>query len=136
MAKFEIEQTEGMRWIKVALDDESIRAERGALNHMHGDIRMDLPLPSLRATLASFLSEESFFRPRYRGTGHVVLESSLGGFHPLDVKDGEVWVINSGAYCARTPGLLFRRRAGGPRVFRHGPGIDLPDAVLAASSGP
>jgi len=28
MAKFELEHTEGMRWIKVTLNDEVVRAER------------------------------------------------------------------------------------------------------------
>ncbi len=52
MAKFETEQTEGMRWIKVTLNDETVRAERGALNHMLGNITMDTPLPPVGAILS------------------------------------------------------------------------------------
>ena len=63
MAKFELEHAEGMRWIKVTLNGETVRAERGALNHMLGNITMDTPLPSLRAILISSLSEESLLRP-------------------------------------------------------------------------
>ena len=47
MATFEIEHSEGMRWVKVGLDDDDVRTERGALNHMKGAIAMDVPLLSL-----------------------------------------------------------------------------------------
>jgi uncharacterized protein (AIM24 family) len=100
MAKFELEHTEGMRWIKVTLNGETVRAERGALNHMLGNITMDTPLPSLQAILISFFSEESLLRPYYKGTGELCLESSLGGFHTLELNEGETWVIQNGAYWA------------------------------------
>ena len=59
MAKFELEHTEGMRWIKVTLNGETVRAERGAMSHMMGKISMDTPLPSFKDILISFLSDES-----------------------------------------------------------------------------
>jgi len=113
MAKFELEHTEGMRWIKVILNDEKVRAERGALNHMLGKITMDTPLPSLRAILISFLSEESLLRPYYKGTGELYLESSLGGFHTFELNEGETWVLQNGAYWASEGGIelsLYRER--------------------------
>ena len=94
MAKFELEHTEGMRWIKVTLNGETVRAERGALNHMLGKITMDTPLPSLRAILISFLSDESLLRPYYKGTGELYLESSLGGFHTFELNEGESWILS------------------------------------------
>jgi uncharacterized protein (AIM24 family) len=100
MAQFEIETLEGMHWVKVTLNDETVRAQRGALSYMKGKIRMDLPLPSPREMLISLFSVESMLRPRYRGTGELYLESSLGGFHPLQVKNGETWIIEDGAYWA------------------------------------
>jgi uncharacterized protein (AIM24 family) len=113
MAKFELEHAEGMRWIKVTLNGETVRAERGALNHMLGNITMDTPLPSLRAILISSLSEESLLRPYYKGTGELCLESSLGGFHTLELNEGETWVIQNGAYWASEEGIalsLYRER--------------------------
>ena len=113
MAKFELEHTEGMRWIKVTLNGETVRAERGALNHMLGNITMDTPLPSLRAILISFLSEESLLRPYYKGTGELYLESSLGGFHTFELNEGETWVLQNGAYWASEEGIelsLHRER--------------------------
>jgi len=71
MATFEVEETEGMRWVKVGLDDDDVRAERGALNHFKGAITMDVPFPSLKAWWVSLFSDESLLRPRYEGTGTV-----------------------------------------------------------------
>ena len=71
MALFEIESSEGMQWIKVTLNNETVRAERGALSYMQGKISMDLPLPSPREMLISLFSVESMLRPRYRGTGEL-----------------------------------------------------------------
>jgi uncharacterized protein (AIM24 family) len=105
MAQFEIESLEGMQWVKVTLNDETVRAERGALSYMQGKIRMDLPLPSPREMLISFFTVESMLRPRYRGTGELYLESSLGDFHPLQVNDGETWIIEDGAYWASEGGI-------------------------------
>jgi uncharacterized protein (AIM24 family) len=100
MAKFEIEQTEGMRWVKATLNNETVRAEKGALNHMVGDIVMDTPLPRPRDVLVSMVSDESPLRPRYRGTGELFLESTLGGFHILEINEKEPWIFNNGAYWA------------------------------------
>ena len=67
MARFDIEHTEGMRWVRVTLDDDDVRTERGALNHMKGDVRMDVPWPTLKAWWVSLFSDESMVRPRYSG---------------------------------------------------------------------
>jgi uncharacterized protein (AIM24 family) len=100
MATFEIEHSEGMRWVKVALDDDDVRTERGALNHMKGAITMDVPFPSLKAWWVSLFSDESLVRPRFTGTGAVYLDSSLGGFHLLDVRHGERWVLDTRCFWA------------------------------------
>jgi uncharacterized protein (AIM24 family) len=100
MATFEIETTEGMRWVKVGLDDDDMRAERGALNHFKGAISMDVPLPSLRGWWVSLFSDESVMRPRYRGTGTVYLDSTLGGFHVLQVAPGERWILDTKCFWA------------------------------------
>ena len=113
MAKFELLHSEGMRWMKVTLNGETVRRTGGALNHMLGNITMDTPLPSPRAILVSSFSEESLLRPSYKGTGELYLESSLGGFHTFEVKDGETWVIQNGSYWASEEGIklsLYRER--------------------------
>jgi uncharacterized protein (AIM24 family) len=100
MAKFEFEESEGMHWIKITLNNEEIRAEKGALNHMTGPIVMDTPLPRFHDLLVSMVSPDSPFRPRYRGTGELFLESSMGGFHALEMNEDEDWVVENGAYWA------------------------------------
>jgi uncharacterized protein (AIM24 family) len=100
MAKFEVEQSEGTRWVKVTLEKETVRAEKGALNHFVGDIVMDVPLPRPRDILVSLVSDESPLRPRYTGTGELFLESTLGGFHIMEVHEDEFWVYSPGAYWA------------------------------------
>ena len=100
MATFEVEETEGMRWVKVGLDDDDVRAERGALNHYKGAIAMDVPFPSLKAWWVSLFSDESLIRPRYYGTGNVYLDSSLGGFHTMQVEPGERWILDTKCFWA------------------------------------
>jgi uncharacterized protein (AIM24 family) len=113
MAKFEIEHTEGMRWVKVTLDNETVRAQKGALNHFVGDISMDVPLPRPRDFLVSLVADESPLRPRYTGTGELHLESTLGGFHVMEMHEGESWVYSPGAYWASESDItltIFRER--------------------------
>jgi uncharacterized protein (AIM24 family) len=100
MATFEVEETEGMRWVKVGLDDDDVRAEKGALNHFKGAITMDVPFPSLKAWWVSLFSDESLLRPRYEGTGTVYLDSSLGGFHSMEIMPGERWILDTKCFWA------------------------------------
>jgi uncharacterized protein (AIM24 family) len=100
MATFKVEHTEGMRWVRVSLDDNDMRAERGALNHMVGALTMDVPLPTLKSWWVSLFSDESVVRPRYSGTGTVYLDSSLGGYHLLKVNPGERWVLDTRCFWA------------------------------------
>ncbi len=100
MATFEIEQAEGMRWVRVDLEDDDVRTERGALNHLTGSITMDVPIPSLKAWWVSLFSDESMLRPRYQGTGSVHLDSTLGGYHVMDVTPAERWILDTKCFWA------------------------------------
>ena len=100
MATFEVEHTEGMRWVRVYLDDNDMRAVRGALNHMVGALTMDVPLPTLRAWWVSLFSDESVVRPRYSGTGTVYLDSTLGGYHIMKLAAGDRWVLDTKCFWA------------------------------------
>ena len=100
MATFKVESSEGMRWVKVDLDSDRVRTERGALNHMLGAITMDVPLPTLKAWWVSLFSDESVVRPRYSGTGTVYLDSTLGGYHIMKLAAGERWVLDTRCFWA------------------------------------
>ena len=100
MAEFEIHQLEGTRYVDAHLSNESIRAEAGALSYFTGDIEVYSALaPSVGQVFRSLLSEEAIYRPEYTGTGVITLESSLGGFHIIDLKD-ETWILEAGTYWA------------------------------------
>jgi uncharacterized protein (AIM24 family) len=99
MANFEIIEEQGTHYVRATLHKEAIRAEAGALCKLEGDIRIEAPLPSPLAMMRSAMSDETMFRPRYVGTGVVDLESSLGGFYALDLRD-ESWILDRGAYWA------------------------------------
>lgn len=99
MAQFEICRSEGTNWVKIALHDETVRAEAGALSYITGEVKMSSALPSFSSVIQAALAEESILRPTYSGTGEICLESSLGGFHIIDLK-GEQWILESGSYWA------------------------------------
>ncbi len=100
MATFEVEHSEGMSWIKATISDETIRTAKGALNHLVGNIVMDVPLPRPRDFSVSLVSDESPIRPRFQGTGSIYLESTLGGYHIMELKEDESWIFSKGAYWA------------------------------------
>jgi uncharacterized protein (AIM24 family) len=100
MATFDIEQTEGMRWVRVDLVNDDARTERGALNHMKGAVTMDVPFPSLKTWWVSLFSDESPLRPRYHGTGSVYLDSTLGGYHVMRITPGERWILDTKCFWA------------------------------------
>lgn len=100
MARFEIHKIEGMRYVTAHLQDETIRAEAGALSYHTGDVTIRSKLiPSIRGMVRSALAEEAIYRPEYTGTGEVTLEASLGGFHILELGD-EAWILEAGTYWA------------------------------------
>lgn len=108
MATFEVEHSEGMRWVRIDLVDDDCRTERGALNHMLGTVRMDVPLPSLRSLWVSLFSDESILRPRYAGTGSVYLDSTLGGYHTFRVSPGDRWVLDTHCFWASDGEVALR----------------------------
>jgi uncharacterized protein (AIM24 family) len=99
MAHFDVLEQEGMRFVKITLRDETVRAESGALSSMTGNITMDVPLPSVGRIFKSYLSEQNYIRPTYTGTGELLLEPSFGGYHVFDL-GGETWILESGIYWA------------------------------------
>ena len=100
MATFDIEQAEGTRWVKITMKDETIVAERGVLSHLRGDIKMKGRIPGPIRLLRAAISGEESFRPTFTGTGTLYTESTLGGFHVLDLDGSESWVVESGAFWA------------------------------------
>jgi uncharacterized protein (AIM24 family) len=99
MAKFEIEQGQFQRWVKITINNEAVRAEAGALSYMRGNIEVDTPLPSPGTAFKSIIAGEPLIRPRYMGAGEIYLTSSFGGYHAFEVA-GVPWILEDGAYWA------------------------------------
>ena len=85
MAEFEVHRLEGTQYVDAHVDNESIRAEAGALSYYTGDIEIESQLiPSPIKMMRSVFADEAIFCPVFSSTGVVTLESSLGRFHVLD----------------------------------------------------
>jgi len=108
MAVFKIKQVEGMRSVRVYLDDETVQAESGALASMGGDIEMVAKIPSPLSALRAIVSDQSIIRPKYTGSGTLSLDPSLDGYHVFEVPEGEDWVLERGSYWASEGSIKLR----------------------------
>jgi uncharacterized protein (AIM24 family) len=99
MANYEIIESEGMRYVRISIANETVRAEAGALSFMTGGIDMRSPVPSPITAIKNILSEEPIIRPRYTGTGSINLEPSFHGYHIFEVAE-EPWILEHGAFWA------------------------------------
>ncbi len=100
MAEFSIREVEGMRQVQMDIRDETVRARKGALSNMRGDIQLIPRLPGARDIMRSMFTREAAIRPYYIGTGQILLQPSLGGYHLLDVAEGERWILEPGVFWA------------------------------------
>jgi uncharacterized protein (AIM24 family) len=105
MAEFSIRDVEGMRQIRIELADESVRARRGAMSNTRGAITLIPRLPGVMDYIRSLYNDEARIRPEYVGSGTVTLQPSLGGYHLMDVVEGEDWVLEPGVYWASEGGV-------------------------------
>ena len=100
MAHFEVRNIEGMRQVQINLQDESVRAARGAMSNFSGDIAFTPRLPSASDMFRSIFARESRIRPFYTGTGSVMLQPSVAGFHVFDIEPEDTWILEPGEYWA------------------------------------
>ena len=88
MAEFTVREVEGMRQVRIDIRDETVRARRGAMSNMRGSITLTPRLPGAGDVFRSLFTSEARVRPFYTGTGSILLQPSLGGYHVLDVIEG------------------------------------------------
>ena len=113
MAEFSIREVEGMRQVRLDIRDEVVRARRGALSNMRGEITLTPRLPSAGDLFRSIFTSEARVRPFYSGTGSILLQPSLGGYHILDCREDERWILEPGVYWASEGNVvlgLYRER--------------------------
>jgi uncharacterized protein (AIM24 family) len=78
---------------------------------MRGRIEFTPRLPGPGDLWRSIFTSEARVRPWYSGTGKILLQPSLSGYHVFDVAEGERWVLEPGVYWASegSVGLGFAR---------------------------
>jgi uncharacterized protein (AIM24 family) len=143
MAQFDIVEQEGVRLVKVTLNDETVRTESGALYYMRGSIQMESKGPGLGGFLKALATGETIFRPTYTGTGELFLEPSLGGFYVFD-GGGHTWIAESGAYWASEIGVTVDiHRENALTAFKTGEGfldfqtkLSGPGIIVLQAQGP
>ena len=107
MAEFTVREVEGMRQVRIDIRDETVRARRGAMSNMRGSITFTPRLPGAGDVLRSIFTSEARVRPFYTGTGSILLQPSLGGYHVLEVTEGEDWILEPGVYWASEGGVAL-----------------------------
>ena len=100
MAVFTTREVEGMRQVVVDIERETIRARKGAMSNMRGNIDFVPRLPTLGHFLRTLFSKEARIRPSYSGSGRIFLQPSLSGYHVFEAIGGERWILEPGVYWA------------------------------------
>lgn len=126
MAHFEIIEFEGQKLIKATIQNETIRAESGALHYMMGQIEMTSKAPSVGGFLKSMVSGETVFKPTYTGTGEVYFGPPIFGEYFIMQLNNEEWILDQGAYVCSDINVqvdVFRNKAltglvGGEGLFQ------------------
>lgn len=98
MARFEIISRESLKMIRVVIENETVRAESGALHYMRGAIQMTSPTPSAGGFLKSLMTGENIFRPTYTGSGEIFFGPPIYGEYEILDLNGEEWILDKGAY--------------------------------------
>ena len=142
MAEFNLMSKDEVNFVEIMLNNETVRTESGAMRYMLGNIEMESKAPSVGGFLKSMVSGETAFKPTYKGTGKLVLEHSFKNFHLLELKAGESFVLDQGAYIASdiTVDVTAHRNAALTAVFS-GEGwfqtlVKGPGKVIFSSPGP
>ena len=100
MATFNICKAEdAVSYVEVILDNETVRAEAGAMRYILGDIEMTAQMPGLKSFFKAKATGETAVKPEYSGTGKLVLEPSFSEFFELELS-GETFILDQGAYWA------------------------------------
>jgi uncharacterized protein (AIM24 family) len=100
VAEFSLREVEGMRQVRIDIHDEAVRARAGALSNMTGRITLTPRVPGAGDIFRSLFTREARVRPFYEGTGTILLQPSLAGYHIFEAAEGERWILEPGVYWA------------------------------------
>jgi len=99
MAEYKIISKNDVQYVEIIMTDETIIVEAGLMHYYQGNIRMKNPLPGAGKIVKAKLSGEKVFRPRYYGTGKLVLSPSLVNYFAIHLNNDE-FIIDKGSFCA------------------------------------
>ncbi len=98
MAQFEVVSSEGLKLIRCVIEDETVKAESGALHYMFGKIELTSAAPSVGGFLKSLVTSEHVFRPTYKGTGEIFFGPPIFGEYEILDLSNEEWILDQGSY--------------------------------------
>ncbi len=99
MATYNIQSKNQVNYVEIDLENETVILESGAMHYMLGSISVESKTPSLGGILKAGLTGENVFKPKYTGTGRVVIEPSFKEFFKLPLEN-ETYILDHGAFVA------------------------------------
>lgn len=92
-----------LKQAKITLKGGSVKLEAGALSFLKGNIDIDSNMGGIlglgKKFLASKVSGETVFKPRYKGNGEIFLEPSFGHYALIFLENEEI-VVDDGLFYA------------------------------------
>lgn len=94
---------ERYKQVRILLDNGSVTIEAGALHFMHGHITMENTTGGasglMKKFASSMLTNESTFKPLYRGSGEIYLEPTFQHFLIYQLNNEEI-IVDKGLFFA------------------------------------
>ncbi|MCW5213949.1 AIM24 family protein, partial [Desulfobulbus sp. US5] len=92
-----------LKQVRITLADSEVILEAGALHFQKGDITIESKVGGVgglfKKAVSKKLTDESAFKPTYRGSGEIYLEPGFGHFILLALEDEEI-VADKGMFLA------------------------------------
>jgi len=104
MAEYKIHSINDVQFVEIFMTDNTVIVEAGLMHYYQGNISIENTMPAPNKMLKAKLSGEKIFRPRYQGTGKLVLIPSFQDYYAIHLND-EAYIIDKGAFCAADPGI-------------------------------
>ncbi|MBF0452999.1 MAG: AIM24 family protein [Candidatus Magnetomorum sp.] len=106
MPKYKIRSKNDVQYVEITITDETVIVEAGLMHYYLGNITMENPMPGAGKIFKAKLSGEKAFRPRYHGTGKLVLTPSFEDYFAISLND-EAYIIDKGAFCASDENIMI-----------------------------
>ena len=104
MAEYKIQSINDVQYVEILMTDDTVIVEAGLMHYYQGNIIIENTTPSAKKMVKAKLSGEKVFRPRYKGTGKLVLTPSFKDYYAMKLND-EAYIIDKGAFCAADSGI-------------------------------